>query len=123
MMSRILSIVGAAWALSISPVWSHHSHANYVESEWVHLEGTVQEIHWVNPHTWIYLEVVDTDGAPKSWALEGASVTTLRREGWTPDSVKIGDSLSVRCHPLKDGSRGCLMGFVLLGDGAEKEFD
>ena len=87
------------------------------------LEGTVQELHWMNPHSWIYLQVVDTNGKPSAWALEGASVTTLRRGGWAQESVRVGDTLSVRCHPLKDGSRGCLLGFIKMSDGSEKEFD
>lgn len=120
---RIPSIAAVALVVLSCPAWSHHSHANYVESEWVHLEGTVQEVHWINPHTWIYLEVTDSDGMPKAWALEGASVNTLHREGWIQESVKVGAPLSVRCHPLKDGSRGCLLGFIKFDDGTEKEFD
>ncbi len=77
----------------------------------------------MNPHSWIYLEVLDSEGSPKAWALEGASVTTLRRDGWSQDSVQIGKQISVRCHPLKDGARGCLLGYILMADGSEKEFD
>lgn len=101
----------------------HHSHANYLEGEWLSLEGAVREIHWMNPHSWTYLNVVDSDGQSKAWAIEGASVTSLRRDGWTQDSVQVGDQLTMRCHPLKDGSRGCLLGFITLDDGSEKEFD
>ena len=104
-------------------VWAHHSHANYLEGEWLFLEGTVREIHWMNPHSWIYLDVVDSDGRPRVWAVEGASVTQLRRDGWADDSIQAGEALAVRCHPLKDGSRGCLLGYITLGDGSEKEFD
>lgn len=110
-------------AATSSAAWAHHSHANYVESEWLHLQGTVREIHWMNPHSWIYLDVVGEDGQARAWALEGASVTTLRRDGWTQDSVQVGDELTLRCHPLKDGSRGCLLGYITLDDGTEKEFD
>ena len=101
----------------------HHSHANYLEGEWLSLEGTVREIHWMNPHSWIYLDVVDSDGQSRAWAIEGASITTLRRDGWTQESVQAGDELTMRCHPLKDGSRGCLLGYITLDDGSEKEFD
>ena len=103
--------------------WGHHSHTNYSEAEWLFLEGTVREIHWMNPHTWIYLDVVDTDGQSRAWAVEGASVTQLRRDGWPRESIQAGDSLTMRCHPLKDGSRGCLLGYITLEDGSEKEFD
>jgi hypothetical protein len=104
-------------------LWAHHSHGNYSRSEWLHLEGTVKQVNWMNPHSWIYLEVTDAAGQPAIWALEGASVVTLRRNGWAPDSIEAGDRLSVRCHALKDGSRGCLLGFIMTGPGIEKEFD
>ena len=123
MKHRIAIFITAVIISTVYPAWAHHSHANYSETEWAFLEGTVREIHWMNPHSWIYLEVVDADGATKAWALEGASVTTLRRDGWTQDSVEVGDTLSLRCHPLKDGSRGCLLGYITMDDGSEKEFD
>lgn len=106
-----------------SVVWGHHSHANYLQGEWLLLEGTVRELHWMNPHSWIYLDVVNSDGQSRAWAIEGASVTTLRRDGWTQESIQVGDELTMRCHPLKDGARGCLLGFITLDDGSEKEFD
>jgi len=117
----IVAVVAALGGMA--PVAAHHSHGNYIRSDWTYLQGTVRQIHWMNPHSWIYLEVQDTNGEAQIWALEGASVVTLRRDGWTPDSVRAGDTLSVRCNPLKDGSRGCLLGFILSEDGEEKEFD
>lgn len=121
---RALRILVATLAAAAAPALGHHSHANYWETEWLYLEGTVQAVHWVNPHSWIYMDVAHEEAAKTgSWALEGASVTSLRRDGWAADSIEVGDTLSVRCHPLKDGSRGCLMGFVLMDDGTEKEFD
>ena len=121
------TITGALTIFSLAmltpAVWGHHSHANYSEGEWLFLEGTVREIHWMNPHSWIYLDVVDADGQSRAWAIEGASVTQLRRDGWTQDSIQAGDELTMRCHPLKDGARGCLLGFITLEDGSEKEFD
>ena len=105
------------------PALAHHSHGNYQMTEYTHLNGTVKEIHWIRPHSWIYLEVIDDNGLPTVWGLEGASVAGLRRGGWTEDSVKVGDSISVRCHQLRDGSNGCLLGFVTPEGGVEKLFD
>ena len=110
------TVIPAVILFTAHPVAGHHSPIAFNE-------GTVREVHWMNPHSWIYLDVVDTDGQSRAWALEGASVTTLRRDGWTQDSVQIGQSLSLRCHPLKDGSRGCLLGYITMPDGSEKEFD
>ena len=121
------TITGALTILALTvfnPVgWGHHSHTNYLQEKWLFLEGTVREIHWMNPHSWIYLDVVHSDGQSRAWAIEGASVTQLRRDGWTRESVQAGDILTMRCHPLKDGSRGCLLGYITLEDGSEKEFD
>ena len=73
----------------------HHSHANYLEGEWLYLEGTVREIHWMNPHSWIYLDVVDSDGQSRAWAIEGASITTLRRDGCFRPVADIRESPAV----------------------------
>ena len=110
----------AAWLL---PAWGHHSHGNYIMTEYTHLEGTVKELHWMNPHTWIYLEVAGEDGETAIWALEGGSPGALTRRGWAPDSVEAGDHISVRCHQLRDRSNGCLLGFVTPPGGDEKEWD
>mgnify|MGYP006155079535 FL=1 len=121
---RITSALTIFILIAINPIASgHHSHANYVESEWLFLEGIVSEMHWMNPHSWIYLEVMDVNGEPKLWAIEGASITQLRRDGWAQDSIQVGGAIKMRCHPLKDGSRGCLLGYITLDDGSEKEFD
>ena len=118
-------------ALPVMPAMSHHSHGNYQMTEYTHLEGTVTEIHWINPHSWIYMEVDggvegavgNGGGEPLLWALEGASVIELRRGGWAEDSINPGDRISVRCHQLRDGSNGCLLGYVTPEGGEEKLFD
>jgi hypothetical protein len=116
--------VAAALMLTLPPPsWAHHSHSNYFTSEYTLLEGTVTEFHWMNPHTWIFLEVMDADGQAVVWALEGASPTELIRDGWARDEVGVGDQISVRCHQLKDRSNGCLLGFLTPEGGVEKEWD
>jgi len=114
----VVSVLWLAW-----PAGAHHSHGNYDMTEYTVLKGTVKEVHWVNPHSWVYLEVADGPGEPVIWALEGASVVQLQRKGWTKEKIKPGDTVSVRCHQLKDGSNGCLLGFVTTADGVEAIFD
>jgi len=106
-----------------SSVQAHHSHSNYATTEYTHLEGKVTEFHWINPHTWIYIEVLDDQGKATVWALEGASPPELRRDGWRRDDVEVGDTIFVRCHQLKDRSNGCLLGFLTPEGGMEKEWD
>lgn len=102
---------------------AHHSHSNYDQSKFVRMAGTVTDVSWVNPHVWLYLEVEVAAGESKVWVLEGGSITALARNGWARESIKPGDKISVRCHPLRDGSEGCLLGFVATSGGVETEFD
>ena len=105
------------------PAWSHHSHGNYNTDSFVDLQGVVKEIHFVVPHSWVYLEVKDDKGEPQVWALEATSRTGLENIGVTREYVKPGDSIKVRCHLLRDGSNGCLLGFLKAKDGTVKDWD
>ena len=116
-----LSVV-SAYALAAT-AWAHHSHGNYQMAEYTHLQGTVKELHLVNPHTWLFLEVVGADGQPAQWAVEAAGVRGLARSGINENTVKAGDTVSVRCHQLRDGSNGCLLGFLTPEGGIEQEWD
>ena len=102
------------------PVLAHHSHGNYDASVWTEFEGTVREVHLINPHSWIYMDITDDTGERALWAMEAAGPDTIRRNGVTADDVKPGDTIQVRCHRQRDGGPGCLLGFVtpLHGDAA-----
>ena len=119
--SYILAAV-ATLALAV-PAWAHHSHANYDSSEYVFMDGTITEVHWMNPHVWLYLDITDEAGESNVWALEGGSIGALTRGGWRRDSIAVGDPISVRCYPLRDGSDGCLLGYITIPGQEEKEFD
>ena len=99
----------------------------YVQGEdvLIDVQGTVSEVHWINPHVWVYLDVADQQGQTTTWALEGGSVGELTRGGWTKESIEIGDDITVRCRATKDGTTGCLLGYVTSINGTEmyKEFD
>ena len=117
-------ILAAALAVAATlPAVAHHSHGNYDMTQFTTLKGTVKEMHWLTPHSWIYLEVKDEKGEAALWALEGASVGQLMQRGWTRDSIKAGDTISVRCHLLMDKSTGCLLGYVTTAKENDKLFD
>ena len=122
--TSIVLAVAAAALLSV-PASAHHSHANYNTTEFTTVSGTITEVVWTNPHVWIYVDVVTAQGRPQMWAMEGGSVTSLMRGGWQRNSIKPGDKISVRCNRLRDGSEGCLLGFVtsINGTAMDKEFD
>jgi hypothetical protein len=114
--------LAASVVLLALPARAHHSHGNYVDT-FVDIEGVVKQVHLVTPHSWIYIEVKSASGAPQTWALEATSVAGLQRIGVTREYLKAGDTVKARCHPLRDGSRGCLLGFLKGPDGAVKDWD
>ncbi|HAY46906.1 MAG TPA: hypothetical protein DCY55_11580 [Gammaproteobacteria bacterium] len=119
--SFVITLV-AAQALSFA-AWAHHSHGAYAMTDYTEMEGTVTDVYWINPHAWVYLDVLGENGETVNWAFEAAGSTTLVRAGIDPEGVKAGDKIHVKCHPLTDGSSGCLLGFVTTSDGATIEWD
>ena len=101
---------------------AHHSHGLYQDS-FTDLQGVVMEVHLLVPHSFVYIEVKPATGEPQLWALEATSRTGLERAGVTKDYLNVGDAIKVRCHPLRDGTNGCLLGFLKAKDGAVKDWD
>jgi hypothetical protein len=130
MLFKSLSLAAICVAFLALPAWAHHSHGNYDTTTWTPFEGVVKEVHLLVPHSWIYLEVKDAKGQPAVWALEATNPGGIQGKGVKREDVKPGDTIKVRCHLLKDGSNGCLLGFVTpmhgdaaRGHGVEREWD
>ncbi|MBT5032353.1 MAG: hypothetical protein HOM55_08680 [Proteobacteria bacterium] len=102
---------------------AHHSHGNYSLHNYTNLTGTVEKVIWINPHAWIHLSVDNDNGESELWALEGGGLAALARRGWEKEDIEAGDTISVRCHQLRDGANGCLLGYVTPEGGVEKEWD
>jgi hypothetical protein len=118
------SIVAAAIIVFLAvPASAHHSHAQYDTTAYTHVEGVVAEVHWFNPHAWVYITTAGDDGEPVIWALEATGPGGLQRNGITRDMINVGDSISARCHQLLDGSNGCLLGYLTGADGVERIWD
>jgi Family of unknown function (DUF6152) len=118
-----LSIVAAVFVgLVVASASAHHSHGNYDET-FTDIEGVVKELHLLTPHSWVYIEVKGASGAPQVWALEATSRAGLEKIGVTRESLKAGDRVKVRCHPLRDKTNGCLLGFLKAPDGSVKDWD
>ena len=97
--------------------WAHHSHGAYAMTDYIEIEGVVTDVYFINPHAWLYMDVENGHGEQISWSLEAAGATTLRRSGLSEETVVPGDTIHVRCHPLRDGSPGCLLGYITTADG------
>ena len=117
-----LSLAAICAMAFVVPASAHHSHGNYVDT-FKDIEGVVKEIHFVVPHSWVYIEVKDAAGQPVLWALEATGRGGLERIGVTKEYIKVGDTIKARCHVLRDGSNGCLLGFLKARDGSVKDWD
>lgn len=105
----------AALAMPLAAL-AHHSFAMFDMTKSVNYKGRVKEVQWTNPHVWVELEVT-ADGKTTVLSFEGAAISVLKRVGWTRDTVKAGDEVTVVGHPFKDGRPGGSIDHLLLADG------
>jgi hypothetical protein len=118
--AALTAIVATMVTVSVT---AHHSHGQYDET-FRDIEGVVKEVHLVVPHSWVYIEVANPKGGePALWALEATGRTGLERIGVGRGYLKAGDKIKARCHPLRDGTNGCLLGFLKAPDGVVKNWD
>jgi hypothetical protein len=102
----ILGLTAALLLPGAVPVQAHHSFALFDFEKAVMLEGTVKRFEWTNPHSWIFLDVVNDNRQVEEWAIELPAAGALARDGWNKNYVKPGERLSVRINPLKNGGKG-----------------
>ena len=108
MRNKIVSVVASvivllAAAVSVS---AHHSFsAEFDGSKTVTLEGKVVMMEWVNPHSWLHIDVTKPDGTVERWKVEGGSPNVLQRLGWNRNSLPAGTKVKVIGSPAKDGAK------------------
>jgi hypothetical protein len=101
-MTRLL---GACLLAAALPVWAHHSFASEFDvTKPVKLQGTVTRMEWINPHSWIHIDVKNPDGTVTSWMVEGGSPNSLLRRGFTKHSLEAGTEIVVEGYQAKDGA-------------------
>ena len=105
MRAKMLSVMAGGLMLAAVPMLAHHSFsAEYDRAKPIQLKGTVTKVEWMNPHARFYLDVKDDDGKVTNWEFELGSPNGLMRQGWTRNSLKIGEVVSVNGSRAKDGS-------------------
>ena len=99
-------------------VSAHHSvGATFDAEKTVSFEGTVSKVDWFNPHIWIYLNVKATDGSSAEYQCEGSSPNSLRRRGWSKDSLQPGDMVTVEGLQARNDPFSCYAQSIKLADG------
>lgn len=107
MYSRILKLMASAGMLLAAalPMAAHHSFsAEFDATKQVTLEGKVVQMEWVNPHSWLTIDVPKPDGSVERWRIEGGSPSVLLRLGWNRNTLPAGTKIKVIAFQAKDGS-------------------
>ena len=122
MKRRLLTTVIAAagvMLLAQSAALAHHSFSMFDMTKTVTLEGTIKEFQWTNPHTFTWLDVPNGSGGTDVYGIEGMSPNFLGRRGWSKNTLKPGDKVTIFIYPLKDGLKGGTFLRCKLADGTE----
>ena len=113
-----VAVASAGLLAAVSPVWAHHAFAaEYDGKKQVHLEGVVTQMEWINPHTWIHIDVTAPDGTVTSWMIEGGSPNILLRRGFNKASLEKGQKIAIDGFQAKDGSNRANGSNITYPDG------
>ncbi|HTC32775.1 MAG TPA: DUF6152 family protein [Bryobacteraceae bacterium] len=117
-LKQAVLVAGIGLLAAALPLVAHHSFAAEFDStKAITLQGVVTKLDWMNPHIWIYLDTKDDSGTVAHWQCEGGPPNTLTRNGWSKDSLKIGDQVNIDGFRSKDGSNTCNARSVKLPSG------
>lgn len=119
-MRKLLTLVAAVAALATTaaPLRAHHAFgAEFDANRPVTLKGVITKMEWVNPHSWIHIDVKTPDGTVQSWMVECGPPGALVRRGWSKASVPSGLEILVEGYQAKDGSNRANGKDVTLPDG------
>jgi len=119
--SRLVGIAAALFGFGfVASAAAHHSFAvHFVADKIVTVKGTVEEFSFRNPHGLLMLTAKDEKGVEQHWRIETNSPNILRRRGWSEDSIKPGDQVTVEGYPARDGSPSMRVYRVTFPDGRE----
>jgi hypothetical protein len=104
--------------LGCTTALAHHGFGTFVMDEDVEITGTVTGLDFVNPHSWLYLDVTQADGTVAAFRCEMRSANTLRRSGWTPEMFPEGEEITITGSPDRDDPYSCYVGSVIFDDGS-----
>jgi hypothetical protein len=120
-LNQWLRAIGLAVGLSLSAAQAsaHHAFAAEFDADKpIRLEGRIAKTEWINPHSWIHLDVTNPDGTVTRWMIEGGPPNALFRRGFTDDTLPVGTDVIVEGFQARDGSTRANGRNVALADGS-----
>ena len=118
MKCKLLLVIASIMLIS-SSAYAHHGRSNYDVTQTATMKGMVTEYEWSNPHVLIHFDVTGEDGKVEKWIAETNSPNTLSRQGWTRDTVKVGDQITLVGHRIKGGGPYINFSKIKWADGRE----
>lgn len=113
-------LLGAALLVAAAPAVAHHAFsAEFDATKPVRLRGTITKMEWINPHSWMHVDVSNDDGTIDSWMIEAGPPGALVRRGWKKDSVQPGTEVLVEGYQALDGGLRANGRDVTLPDGTK----
>ena len=98
---------------------AHHSFAaEFDANQPVTLHGTITKMEWINPHSWLHIDVKNDDGTTTAWMIEGATPNTLLRRGFTREAVQAGTQITIVGYRAKNGAHRANGRDLILPDGS-----
>ena len=117
-LTRTGAAAAAALLLGAGSAAAHHAFsAEFDANRPIHFQGTVTKVEWINPHTWIHMDVQMDDGSTERWMIEGGNPHNLFRRGFNKDVIQIGMEIVVDGYGSKDGTRRANGRDLTLPDG------
>jgi hypothetical protein len=105
-------------SLAYAPAQAHHSFNMFDLDKTVTVTGTIDEYQFKMPHVWFYINLPKPDGSGSDrWGFECHSPNLVARKGWTINTLKPGDKITVVMHPMKDGTHAGSAAYVVLANG------
>ncbi|HHX82455.1 MAG TPA: hypothetical protein GX696_05675 [Pseudomonadaceae bacterium] len=120
-MKRLLPLL-LVWVLVwAAPLQAHHGIANFNLNLDIEVSGAISDIAFVNPHSWLYVDVPGANGESVQWKCELRAASVLRRSGWSKDMFEIGSQVTITGSPDRFDDNTCYMGSILFANGTSMD--